>query len=197
MSNTYLIGIDEVGRGPLAGPVTVGVFCILEKDISLIESLHPKDSKILSEKKREKIAQDLQDLQKQGLCKFVCISVSATDIDARGIVSCITFALNRGLEKLNISPDQTHVYLDGGLRAPNDYKNQETIIKGDQKIPVISCASIVAKVYRDGLMVEHAKTYPVYEFEKHKGYGTKAHCEAIKKHGVCPLHRLSFCRNIG
>jgi ribonuclease HII len=196
MSNRYIIGIDEVGRGPLAGPVSVGVFCVPEEHMHRIESLHPKDSKSISEKKREKIAQELQELQKQGFCRFVCISVSATDIDTQGIVPCITFALNRGLEKLNISPDETHVYLDGGLRAPDDYKNQETIIQGDQKIPVISCASIMAKVYRDGLMVEHAKTYPVYGFEKHKGYGTKAHCQAIQKHGVCPLHRVSFCRNV-
>jgi len=196
MSNKYLIGIDEVGRGPLAGPVTVGVFCILEKDISVIESLHPKDSKILSEKKREKIAQNLQALQKQGLCKFVCISVSAADIDARGIVPCITFALNRGLEKLNISTNEAWIYLDGGLHAPDKYKNQETIIKGDQKIPVISCASIVAKVYRDNLMVDYAKQYPEYGFEKHKGYGTKNHMDAIQQYGVCRLHRVSFCRNI-
>jgi ribonuclease HII len=116
---------------------------------------------------------------------------SAETIDIEGIVPAVRKALYRGVRAL--APDATLVcvQLDGALRAPPEY-SQETIINGDELVPIISLASIAAKVERDRLMCSLAKEYPEYSFEKHKGYGTKAHYEALQKHGLCTIHRRSF-----
>jgi ribonuclease HII len=94
------------------------------------------------------------------------------------------------------NPASLNLFLDGGLKAPKEYVNQQTIIKGDELHPVISCASIIAKVSRDNLMTKYGEEFPEYGFEKHAGYGTKAHYEAIKKHGMIALHRKSFLKNL-
>lgn len=188
----YIVGIDEVGRGPLAGPVTVCAFAILEKDRKILTSLHPKDSKKLSEKKRDSIAQSLQQLAKNKKCHYAIASSSSQIIDCKGLTIAIQSAINNALRKLDLDPRTTHIYLDGGLHAPNVFTYQETIIKGDALIPVISCASILAKVYRDTLMKKYDKQFPQYGFGKHKGYGTSEHYRAIQKEGITSIHRLLF-----
>lgn len=196
----YTIGIDEVGRGPIAGPVTVCAFVFLDQKIARQKNLHNnKDSKKLTEKKRNEWFVQIKEWQKEGKCDFVVTSVSAKQIDTIGIVSAIQKALDTSLSKLiiknNIS-NNVQLLLDGNLKARGEYKNQKTIIKGDEKESVIAMASIVAKVTRDTYMQKMAQKYPRYGFEKHVGYGTKDHYEAIKKHGMTELHRKSFLKNL-
>ncbi len=191
----YLIGIDEVGRGPIAGPVTVGIFMIEKKHLRILQEIGVMDSKKISEKKRHAISHALYLLKQQGLCDFVCISQSAHMVDTKGIMPCIKKSIAQGLKKLSV-PNTTPIFLDGGLCAPDTYSLQETIIKGDQKIPVISAASIVAKVHRDACMIRYGKKYPEYHFEKHKGYGTKKHYENIELYGLLPWHRKTFLNHV-
>lgn len=193
----YIIGIDEVGRGPIAGPVAVGAFRCLPSFFDEISIDTPlRDSKKLTKKQREKWFEYLKEEKKKGNCDFAVSLVSSEWIDKIGIVRSIQKALNSALLKVTTNPKEVSVYLDGGLKAPLEFINQETIIKGDVLHPVISCASIVAKVSRDALMEKYAKDYKEYGFEKNAGYGTKGHYEAIKKHGQTPLHRRSFLKDI-
>lgn len=191
----YIIGIDEVGRGPLAGPVTVCAFAILEHDLKLLEPIGAKDSKIVSEQKRDVIAHKLRALAQEGKCVYKISSTSSKVIDKKGLTQAIQLALDTSLKKLNIHPEQAEVYLDGGLKAPQKFLNQHTIIKGDGKITVISCASILAKVYRDALMNRYHKQFPQYGFDRNKGYGTQGHYKAIKKNGMTSIHRRLFLKN--
>ncbi len=191
----YIIGIDEVGRGPLAGPVTVCAFAILEHDLGLLDTVGAKDSKVLSEQKRDVVAHKLCELVKQGKCVYKIASTSSEIIDEKGLTKAIQMALDATLKKLKIHPEHADVYLDGGLKAPQNFFRQHTIIKGDGKIPVISCASVLAKVYRDALMKKYDLEFPQYGFYTHKGYGTPEHYKAIKKYGVTPIHRRLFLRN--
>ena len=189
----WIVGVDEVGRGPLAGPVAVGVV-VIPSSFRVIEAIQGlNDSKKLSEKKRQQIFD-----QVQSLLDTITYSVkfrSAYDIDSTGIVPSIQSAMNEALEDLSIIPEDAMVYLDGGLRAPV-YFRQETVIGGDAKIPAIMLASVLAKVSRDKLMIELAREYPQYALDQNKGYGTKAHIEAIVAEGLSDIHRKSFCRNI-
>lgn len=189
----YIVGIDEVGRGPLAGPVMVGAFCVAtvdsEKVLRELEGI--TDSKKITEKRREEYTKKIKDLKNQGLVDVAISGVSATSIDTKGIVPAIQSALSSSLKKLNLNPDEVFIYLDGGLYAPEKY-NQETIIKGDSKIWQIGAASVVAKVLRDHKMIEYGKKYPEYGFEKHKGYGTKLHKQAIKDYGSIDIHRKKW-----
>lgn len=195
-----IIGIDEVGRGPLAGPVAVCAFMITEKSAErflLQKSLSKvplRDSKKLSKIQREVWFTEIKKWQKVGKCDFVVSMVSAEKIDKIGIAPSIRFALVQSFSKLKIK-SQCDIFLDGGLKAPAEYKNQQTIIKGDEKIPVISLASICAKVMRDNYMQKMAKKYPAYGFENHVGYGTRAHYAALQKHGVTEIHRRSYLKN--
>jgi ribonuclease HII len=221
MSVKYIIGIDEVGRGPIAGPVAVCAFLL--KDEKILENQKDKnlpklkDSKKLSKKQRELWFEYLKKQKEEGNCDYFVSFVSSENIDKFGIAKCIQKALDKSLMKIT-SPENLftrssdeggrvarpsqkdiqdqfssfHIFLDGGLHAPKEYENQETIIKGDELYPVISCASIIAKVTRDRIMAKYGKEYPEYGFEKHSGYGTKAHYEAIKKHGRTPIHRKTF-----
>jgi len=185
----YVAGIDEVGRGPLAGPVSVGVVWVL-KNVDL-KGKFPllNDSKKLSEKRREEIYEKaLKDTD----ISYVVMSTSAEDVDEKGIEWSIKDAITRCCEKI---PKDTFVYLDGRLHAPETFK-QETVIGGDAKIPAISLASIMAKVERDRYMKKLSLEYPQYGLHKHKGYGTKMHMEAIAEHGLSSIHRASFCRRI-
>ena len=226
----YIVGIDEVGRGPLAGPVAVCAF--LMKDDSFLENKKDKklfptsptggklpklrDSKKLSKKQREEWFEYLKVAKTEGLCDYAVSFVSSENIDKFGIAKCIQKALDQSLDEVasRVFPNFSRftlkgsdadenlerpaslsslsVYLDGGLHAPAEYVNQETIIRGDELHPVISLASIVAKVSRDAIMTKYGKVYPEYGFEKHSGYGTKAHYSAIKTHGQTPIHRKSF-----
>ena len=194
----WLIGIDEAGRGPLAGPVAVGVVAVsTDFDWSLIPG--DGDSKKLSEKKREVVFETAKQLKKAGLLNFAVCQSTATYIDQEGIVPAIKYGMKDALEKLALNPEDCVVRLDGALRAPSNYQNQTTIIGGDGLEPVIGLASILAKVTRDRYMTKVATLpeYAPYELATHKGYGTKLHLELIKKHGLSLIHRKSFCRNCG
>lgn len=214
----YIVGIDEVGRGPLAGPVCVAAFTLprnYELPINNYELKLPKlrDSKKLSRKQREIWFKFLKEQKEKGNCDYAVSFVSPENIDKFGIVKCIQKALNESLKKITSpgiansrvftpegpyadenlqSPASFQIFLDGGLHAQAEYINQETIIRGDELHPIISLASIIAKVTRDAIMKKYSKTYPEYGFEKHSGYGTKAHYAAIKTHGQTPIHRKSF-----
>ncbi len=153
------------------------------------------DSKKISEKKREAIFQRAKELAKQGLIEYSVKSISAKSIDNKGIVAGINRAIEAGITELGLSALDTFIQLDGALKAPAEFP-QETIIGGDGKEAVIGLASILAKVTRDRYMMQIAIDYPEYGFAQHKGYGTKAHIEAIKKHGLSELHRRSYCKNI-
>ena len=186
-----MLGVDEAGRGPLAGPVAVGVVAVPEGFDVAKEFPGVADSKKLSEKKREKLFEMLETRVSRGDAHFVVEFESAETIDEEGIVTAVRRALTRGVNALAPDSALVHIQLDGALRAPREYA-QETIINGDELIPIISLASIAAKVLRDRLMVELSTQYPLYGFEKHKGYGTQAHYEALGKHGLCVIHRRSF-----
>lgn len=186
-----VLGVDEAGRGPLAGPVAVGVVMVPEGFDVKKEFPGVADSKKLSEKRREKIFEMLNKRAEQGEVRFTVEFESADMIDEKGIATAVRRALSRGVNKLAPDSALVHVQLDGSLKAPPEY-SQETIINGDELIPLISLASIAAKVTRDQLMLELAKKYPEYGFEKHKGYGTKLHYEMLEKHGLCVIHRRSY-----
>lgn len=195
-----LIGIDEVGRGPLAGPVMVGVVVVpLDFAWTLLPGV--TDSKLLTAPKREALFHTTVALRRKGVIDFAIGQTSAARIDKIGIVPAIDQALRRALVVLErrqqYQPSVVMVKLDGGLKAPSVYRAQETIIKGDQKEKVIGLASVLAKVTRDRYMEKHA-TLPAlapYDFARHKGYGTPAHRAAIAKYGLSGEHRASFCRS--
>ncbi len=186
-----MLGVDEAGRGPLAGPVAVGVVAVPEGFDVANEFLGVKDSKLLSEKRREKIFEMLTARVATGDARFSVQFESAESIDEEGIAIAVRRAVTRGVNTLALDSALVSVQLDGSLHAPAEY-SQKTIIGGDITVPLISLASIVAKVSRDRLMCEFALTYPNYGFEKHKGYGTKQHYEMLKKYGLCVIHRRSF-----
>jgi ribonuclease HII len=189
-----IIGIDEAGRGPLAGPVSVGA-CIVphDFDFSIFKAL--KDSKQLTELRREEIFKLMQELKSAGNIDFAVALVPHTMIDRKGITYAVRKGISAVLKKLNPEPHSVRVLLDGLLKAPQEFVNQETIIKGDELIPAISLASIAAKVTRDRHMVKLALEYPLYGFDEHKGYGTKKHGELIALHGPCDLHRKTFLKS--
>lgn len=193
---THIIGVDEAGRGPLAGPVAVGIVIIPRNfDWRLIPGVG--DSKKVTPRNREAIFQRAQTLKRQGMLDFCVVQVSAQVIDRIGITRSIVRGISQGLKKLNANSTCTDVRLDGLLKAPPEFKWQKTIIKGDAKEKVIGLASICAKVTRDRTMVRLAHTYPTYDFHVHKGYGTKTHIAAIKKYGLSRIHRQSFTRRFG
>jgi len=205
---TYIIGIDEVGRGPLAGPVGVGVVLAPATfDWALLPGV--TDSKKLTEKKRAAIVLNTRRLQAAGQLDYAVAMVSAKVIDRIGIVPATNLAMERALARVvtggnrtllngRIVPNDCVVKLDGGLKAPGEFIYQATIIKGDSKEKSIGLASIVAKVTRDRYMRRLAvrAAYTPYNFDIHKGYGTKAHRAAVAKYGLSDQHRTSFCRNI-
>ncbi|MFA5310555.1 MAG: ribonuclease HII [Candidatus Paceibacterota bacterium] len=187
----YVVGIDEAGRGPLAGPVAAGAVLILEKDFKEAKKIKSvKDSKKLKEEKRKEV---YLNLVKNKKVKWGIGMVSEKTIDRINILEATKLAMIKAvknLEKKNkIKID--FLLLDGRMKL--DLKvNQKSIVKGDDKVFSISAASIIAKVKRDKLMERYDKKYPQYNFKKHKGYGTKEHLEKIKKNGACKIHRKSF-----
>ena len=178
-------GVDEAGRGPLAGPVCAAAVILPENTI--IEGVN--DSKKLSEKKREA----LFDVIKEQALSYSIAFASVEEIEDINILNATMLAMKRAVEGLDVKAD--YAMIDGN-RLPDLSIDSEVIIKGDAKSMSIACASILAKVSRDRLLYKYAEEYPEYLFDKHKGYGTKAHVEAIKKYGPCPYHRLSFLKKI-
>ena len=177
---SVIVGVDEAGRGPLAGPVVAAaVYLPVKFDASGV-----KDSKKISAKKREGLF-----LKILNECKVGIGIVSAEEIDQLNILQATMLAMRMATEELTVPFDK--VIVDGN-RCP-EIRNCESIIKGDDKFVQISAASIIAKVTRDRMMIELAKKYPVYGFEKHKGYGTKDHIKALENYGpIKGVHRLSF-----
>ncbi len=197
----YIVGIDEVGRGPLAGPLTFGFVCCdskiyekLKKDATLPRL--GKDSKKLSPKDREKYNKVLIDLCAKNKLSFCLVHISNKIIDNKGLSFSIRSAIEKGLKELKVDPINSQILLDGGLKAPKIFLKQKTIIKGDEKEKILAWASILAKVKRDKLMEGLSKKYPVYGFNLHKGYGTLKHRTAIIKYGLSPIHRQSFCKKL-
>ena len=178
-------GIDEAGRGPLAGPVFAAAV-ILPENYS-----HPvlNDSKKLSEKKRDAV---YDDIIKDALSYSVGIATEE-EIDEINILNVTFLAMKRAVEGLNVKPD--FAYIDGN-QYPKTGVMEETIVKGDGKCISVAAASIIAKVSRDRFMLEIDKQYPEYQFSKHKGYGTKLHYEMIEKYGVSKVHRRTFLKKI-
>lgn len=189
----YYIGVDEVGRGPIAGPVTVcALVSFAGRNLELLKGV--KDSKKLTPRGREIWFKKIRETKVSGLTKFVVISVDNKTIDKIGIVSALNLCVKKCLDKLDLPPEETSVLLDGSLHASKIYKSQETIIRGDEKEPLIAAASIVAKVSRDWHMSNLPERYKTYGFQNHKGYGTRAHYAAIKEYGISDLHRRSFLK---
>ena len=178
-------GVDEAGRGPLAGPVFAA--CVILPEGCEIDGIN--DSKKLTPKKRDELYDEI-------IKKAISYSIESVDektIDEINILNATHMAMNMAVDKMKIKPD--YVLIDG-----NSIKNMtiphETIVKGDAKSISIAAASILAKVARDRFICEMAKIYPRYSFEKHKGYGTKIHNEAILKYGPCPIHRKTFLKKL-
>ena len=178
----YVAGVDEAGRGPLAGPVFAAAV-IMEEDKYIPDI---KDSKKLSEKKREELFQYIT----ENAVSYAVCSVDESVIDEINILNATFQAMLGAVNGLDVTPD--YVLIDGnkskGIELPH-----ECVVKGDAKVACIAAASILAKVSRDRFICECEKQYPGYGFAKHKGYGTKVHIEAIKELGLCPIHRKTFC----
>lgn len=194
-----IVGIDEVGRGPLAGPVTICVVACDENEYKKLKKNKNlpsagKDSKKLKQKDREKYENFLKVLTKENKIFYSINHISNKIIDKKGISYCIKYAISIGLRKLKINHKNSKILLDGGLKAPKEFVFQKTIIKGDEKERIIAWASILAKVSRDGLMVKLHKMFPEYGFNEHKGYGTQKHRDNVKKHGVSSIHRKTFIK---
>lgn len=178
---TKVCGIDEAGRGSFAGPVVAGAV-IFHPNLKIPDGIN--DSKLLSPKKREILDKEIKKIA----LSWAVGEISVRHINKLGIGKATQMAFRKTVKKL--SPD--YVLIDAFYIKHMNRKKQKAIIKGDQVCASISAASIIAKVYRDGLMKKLHNKYPEYGFDKHKGYGTKDHRDAIKTHGLCPLHRKSF-----
>lgn len=198
---TWIIGIDEAGRGPVAGPLTVGLVMMRRHHIEQVQAKLPlvRDSKKLSPGKRESVLEDAHELEADGTIIVRTIFTDAQAIDEQGVGQCLYLAIQDGLDELieytGVDPKSIFVYLDGALKAPQNLR-QQTVKGGDNKIFSIALASIYAKVSRDKLMEQYDIRYPVYDFYSHKGYGTVAHMKNIKTHGPCPIHRRSFLKKV-
>lgn len=181
-----ICGVDEAGRGPLAGPVCAAAV-ILSEDTE-IEGLN--DSKKLSEKKREA----LYDIIKEKAVAYSIAYGTLEEIEEFNILEATFIAMNRAIDGLKTKPD--FALIDGN-RVPKGIKIPcETVVKGDAKSSSIAAASILAKVTRDRLLLEYDQQYPQYNFKKHKGYGTKEHTDLILEYGPCPIHRMSFLKKL-
>lgn len=181
-----ICGVDEAGRGPLAGPVCAAAVILPEG--AVIEGLD--DSKKLTEKKRER----LYDIIRTTAVAYSVAYGTLEEIETVNILEATYLAMNRAIKGLPVKPD--FALIDGN-RVPRGIKIPcETIVKGDSKSMSVAAASVLAKVTRDRLMLEYDEKYPEYNFKKHKGYGTKEHTELIRQYGPCEIHRLSFLKNI-
>lgn len=183
--NLVIAGIDEAGRGPLAGPVVCACVVMPFEKEKMIEQVN--DSKQLSSKKREKLYDEIVKVA----LDYAIIEIDEKTIDEINILNATKLGMKRALESLKIKPD---IVLIDAVKIDSDIR-QENIIKGDTLSYNIAAASILAKVYRDRLMIKLSEKYPQYNFAKHKGYGTREHINALKIYGKCPIHRESFIKN--
>ena len=181
----YIAGVDEVGRGPLAGPVVCAAVIMPLDDESIIVGVD--DSKKLSAKKRETLAEEI----KKKALAYTIVEVSEQEIDEINILEATKLGMKKALETLEIVPQS--VLTDGNMTLNIDFP-QRSVIGGDALCYSIGAASIIAKVYRDKMMDDYAKEYPQYAFDSNKGYGTAAHIQAIKECGLCPIHRRTFTK---
>ncbi|MBD5636820.1 MAG: ribonuclease HII [Clostridia bacterium] len=182
---SLVAGVDEVGRGPLAGPVVAAAVILpLEEEKRI---LGIDDSKKLSKKKRECLAEKI----KEAAVAYAIEEVDEETIDEINILQATRLAMKRAIEKLSPRPD--FVLTDGNMTLDISVP-QRSIVKGDAKVASIGAASILAKVYRDTLMEKYATAFPYYGFERNAGYGTKAHIEAIREIGICTIHRKTFIK---
>ncbi len=186
----YIVGVDEVGRGPLAGPVVCAAVVMPLEEESLVVGVD--DSKKLSESKRESLAK----LIKERAIAYTMVEVSEKMIDEINILEATKLGMKRAIESLKL-PDGSapEVVLTDGNMTLDIALPQQSVVHGDALSYSIGAASIIAKVYRDHKMVEWSKDYPMYAFDKNKGYGTAAHVQAIKEYGLCPIHRRTFTKN--
>ena len=182
----YIVGVDEVGRGPLAGPVVAAAVVMPLGEGDILDSVD--DSKKLSAKKRELL---FEKIQERALAYAIC-RIEPEEIDRINILQATRLCMKKAVEKLPFPPDV--VLTDGNMTLDIAYP-QRSIVKGDLLSYSIGAASILAKVYRDRIMDEYAKEYPHYAFEKNKGYGTAAHIQGIKEYGLCSIHRRTFTKN--
>lgn len=201
MKRQLVVGVDEVGRGPIAGPVTVGAFAcsrsILKKLVARAEKFVGctlRDSKKLTPARRALFAIFIHEAARDGLCSIRVVSRSAALIDSKGIAPCIRACAATCIRSVAPDPKSADILLDAGLRAPEEYDSQIAIVKGDEKEAVIAFASIIAKENRDSYMRKLAKKISVYGFDAHVGYGTRAHYAALEIHGFHPEHRKSFLK---
>ena len=181
----YIAGVDEVGRGPLAGPVVCCAVIMPLDENELVVGVD--DSKKVPVKKREELSETLKE---RALC-YTVVEIDEKTIDEINILEATKLGMKRAIESLPITPEI--VLTDGNMTLDISFP-QKSIIHGDALSYSIGSASIIAKVHRDALMDEYAKEYPHYAFEKNKGYGTKAHIDGIKEHGLCPIHRRTFTK---
>ena len=189
----YIAGIDEVGRGSIAGPVTVGLCVFLDEKSASRGLQNIKDSKKLSSKRREEWYEKLVELEKAGCILCKTFSVPASYIDRQGISAALRKAVEKVLSEKGV-PTKLKLLLDAGLIAPVKYE-QLSIIKGDEKERCIAAASIFAKVTRDRYMDKLGCKHPEYDLQDNKGYGTKKHIESLKRAGLSIVHRETFCTN--
>ena len=214
----WIIGVDEVGRGPLAGPVSVGAILAPYNVRGVLLKLmggSVRDSKQMTHEKRLSVSRKINRLRRAGKLNFTVVHVSAVIIDKIGISRAVNRGVTQAIKNCQecqgfpLTPKKLLIFnknkcqgesltvrLDGLLKAPAKYRNQKTIIKGDEKDVFIACASIVAKVSRDRLMSRIARKYPAYSLEVHKGYGTALHRALISSNGLSPVHRLCFCKKL-
>lgn len=181
----YVAGVDEAGRGPLAGPVVCCAVIMPTNDGDIIDGVD--DSKKLTPKKRERLAKII----KEKAIAYNIAEISPQEIDEINILQAVKKCMVLAVEGLKVKPEA--ILVDG----PNIHLSidSEYVVKGDMKSYTIGCASILAKTYRDALMKEYAKTYPAYGFERNKGYGSESHIQAVKENGPCKLHRRTFIKN--
>lgn len=179
---TLIAGVDEAGRGPLAGPVFAAAV-ILSPDRPIAGL---RDSKKLSARQRERLAAEIRE---KALC-FAITEASVDEIDRRNILQATLQAMRAAVEALAVTPGR--VLVDGNQRPPIPHLPVQTLVGGDDREPAIAAASILAKTARDALMLDYARQYPGYGFEQHKGYGTRQHLEALRTLGPSPVHRRSF-----
>ena len=189
-----IAGVDEVGRGPLAGPVAVGV---VEASVESLEYVKRfiafTDSKKMTAKKREEVFEFIEQNKRKAGINYAVSFVSAKKVDTVGINPAIAEAVKKSLQKLK-TEKSTEIFLDGGLKAPSEFINQKTIKHGDSVEDVIALASVIAKVVRDRRMAKYDSQFPGYDFLSNKGYGTKKHIESIKRLGMCQIHRRSYIK---
>jgi ribonuclease HII len=181
-----LAGVDEAGRGPLAGPV-VAAAVILPENFSVKILSDLDDSKKLSPRKRLQLYYEIVKITD----KVSWAVVSSRTIDRINILQATFLAMRRAISRLSPKPD--FVLVDGNQNIPRIDVRQQAVVKGDAKVASVACAGIVAKVVRDELMKKYHRIFPEYDFFRHKGYGTKKHYRRIKKYGLSPIHRRSFC----